>query len=56
MKLTIRVATPILFNSALSNPALIADIEKEKLGRYIVKYDRGLILAEVSAALKKSAA
>src|SRR5690606_5181482 len=44
---------PILFNSALSNPALIHDIEDEKLGRYIVKYDADLILAEVTAAMSK---
>jgi CheY-like chemotaxis protein len=33
-------STPMLFNSALSNPALIADVEKEGLGQYIVKFDR----------------
>lgn len=48
-------AVPILFNSALSNPALINDIEQEKLGRYIVKYDKALIVAEVATAFKKTA-
>lgn len=47
---------PILFNSALSNPTLIMDIEQENLGRYIVKYDKELILAEVAAALATNAA
>jgi chemotaxis signal transduction protein len=42
---------PVLFNSALSNPALISDIEEEQLGRYIVKYDRQLIFSEVSKAM-----
>lgn len=49
-------SVPVLFNSALSNPALISDIESENLGRYIVKYDKNLIVAEVNAAMKKQAA
>lgn len=36
--------TPILFNSALSNAALISDLEKEGLGRYLVKFDTDLIV------------
>lgn len=45
---------PILFNSALSNPALIADIEKENLGRYLVKFDEELILKQLSITLNKT--
>lgn len=43
---------PILFNSALSNPALIRDIENESLGRYIVKFDEELMLHELAVILR----
>jgi two-component system chemotaxis response regulator CheV len=43
---------PILFNSALSNPALIRDIEKEGLGTYLVKFDEGLILSQLRSVFK----
>ncbi len=42
---------PIVFNSALSNPALISDIEKEKLGEYLVKFDEKLIIAKLKEVL-----
>jgi hypothetical protein len=38
----------IIFNSALFNIALILDIEKESLGRYIVKLDEELSLMELA--------
>lgn len=40
---------PVLFNTALSNPALVSDIEKEGLGRYLVKFDSDLILKELKS-------
>ncbi|HRK01230.1 MAG TPA: chemotaxis protein CheW [Oligoflexia bacterium] len=46
--------TPILFNSALSNPALISDIEKEKLGRYQVKFDSDLIVRHLEIIFGQS--
>ena len=40
---------PILFNSSLSNPVLISDIEKEQLGRYLIKEDLKAIQSEIEA-------
>lgn len=44
---------PILFNSALANPALIQDIENEGLGDYLVKFDEGQIVAKVAELCQK---
>ena len=44
---------PIIFNSALSNTALIREIEEEALGRYMVKFDEDLILKEVGLILER---
>lgn len=40
---------PVIFNTSISNPGLIADIEAEKLGHYIVKFDE----AEIFRVLKE---
>lgn len=42
--------TPIIFNTSISNPALIDDIKSEQLGDYIVKFDEELILQKVQTA------
>ncbi|MGZ3688663.1 MAG: chemotaxis protein CheW [Bdellovibrionota bacterium] len=50
---------PILFNSSLSNPGLIADTQNEKLGQYLVKLDEDLILRHLEllfASLEQKAA
>ncbi len=43
---------PIIFNSALSNPALIRDIEADKLGNYIVKFNPEEVIEIVARMLK----
>ncbi|MFA6236301.1 MAG: chemotaxis protein CheW [Bacteriovorax sp.] len=43
---------PILFNSALSNPAMIRDIVAENLGSYLVKYDEESIVQKISEVIK----
>jgi two-component system chemotaxis response regulator CheV len=45
---------PVLFNSALSNPVLVKDIEKEGLGTYLVKFDEALILKQLDQVFKKN--
>lgn len=43
---------PIIFNSMLSNPALISDIEASGLGRFLVKFDEKQIIDEIANILK----
>jgi two-component system chemotaxis response regulator CheV len=43
---------PVLFNSALSNPALIETVEAEQLGKYLVKFDEEKIFHQVKRELK----
>lgn len=41
---------PVIFNTSISNPALINDIHQEKLGTYCIKFDE----MEIRDVLKKS--
>ncbi len=43
---------PIIIHSALSNPALISDIEKENLGHYLVKFDDHQLMEELNRVFK----
>lgn len=43
----------IIFNTSISNPGLIEDIQNENLGRYIVKFDEGEILNSLGPYLNK---
>jgi two-component system chemotaxis response regulator CheV len=45
---------PIIFNSSLSNPMLIADTESERLGHYLVKFDEDLILRHLEIIFNQS--
>lgn len=45
---------PVIFNTSISNPGLVEDIESEGLGHYIVKFDEKHI-AQVVSKLFKSA-
>lgn len=44
---------PIIFNTSISNPGLIEDIQNENLGHYIVKFDEAEILRALGPHLKK---
>jgi chemotaxis signal transduction protein len=45
------VTTPIIFHSSISNPALIADVEAEGLGQYLVKFDEAHIVGHMRQLL-----
>lgn len=46
---------PVIFNTSISNPALVEDITAEALGEYIVKFDEGTISQVVENILKSKA-
>lgn len=43
-----KFTTPVVFNSSISNPILIEEIEKEKLGTYLVKFSEQSIFQKLS--------
>lgn len=43
---------PIIFNSSISNPALIEEIKQRNLGQYVVKFDPQLIANAISSVIK----
>lgn len=45
---------PVVFNTSISNPALVEDITSEGLGDYIVKFDEGIISQVIEKALKQN--
>ncbi|MGE4231713.1 MAG: chemotaxis protein CheV [Bacteriovoracia bacterium] len=42
---------PLVFNSSLSNPALISEIKEKSLGGYIIKFDQDTIREEIGKVL-----
>lgn len=44
---------PVIFNTSISNEGLIRDIESEKLGNYIVKFNEEEIAKALESSLKK---
>jgi len=42
---------PVIFNSSISNPALIEEVKQRGLGQYVVKFDPQLIAEAIRVAV-----